>query len=563
MMRKNVSAERCEDTQPLLKAPNDPPPSPSAAQGGWSELDESSATTAPVSLEDALCVVDASGRHRKLVWMASAACCACGGMGGGMAPFLMDPISSEGQYSSWEKGAFASAIFTGMWVGSFAAGLADAIGPGRLMTLSLIGLLAGGATPVASTALAIVFSSRFLVGASLCITYQASNTYVAESVPTALRSSYLSSIHIAIAVGGILTTSLGVGAQAAEWSWRTLLALNTAPALIALAVIAPLVSRRESPRWVLVSKGPAAAERLLRTISRANGRAEGAVPSLRVEVATDGSGLVARSGASGRSELELSSVAPNATTQGEGDASAAAAPSPSLGDAGGGVHAAAATSPSTAVRIPAGQHPPRDTFSGGERLRELCRLWRLFAVGAVLAFSLNFGTKGSEIFLGDYVAELGVPSLKRGIYFATAFGKIGGDLVNIGLGTRLGRLRCLQMGYVGAALCTLALALPAVGRHAPLLVAAALLQGVFVDLLWCNVYIYLTERFPTTVRSTGFGVSMGLGRFGGVLSSGLGGVLPSKQTAFLIYGVALLSGAAVSLLLRVETAKLALVDASV
>ena len=56
---------------------------------------------------------------------------------------------------------------------------------------------------------------------------------------------------------------------------------------------------------------------------------------------------------------------------------------------------------------------------------------------------------------------------------------------------------------------------------------------------------------------------MGLGRFGGVLSSGLGGILSAhKQTAFLVYGISLLAGAAVALLLRVETARRTLVDSN-
>ena len=179
-----------------------------------------------------------------------------------MAPFLMEPIASEGNYSVWDSGALAAAMFAGMWVGSFAASLADVIGPGRLMLASLIGLLVGGLLPLGSVQVALALASRFVVGASLCVTYQSSNTYVAESVPTRLRSSYLSSLHIAIAVGGILTTSIGVGAQATDWSWRLLLLVNTVPTLLVLCCVAPVVARRESPRWVLISRGHAAAEGL-------------------------------------------------------------------------------------------------------------------------------------------------------------------------------------------------------------------------------------------------------------------------------------------------------------
>ena len=68
---------------------------------------------------------------------------------------------------------------------------------------------------------------------------------------------------------------------------------------------------------------------------------------------------------------------------------------------------------------------------------------------------------------------MGLPALKRGIYYATSFGKIGGDVLNMWLGPRIGRLRCLQIGFVGLSACTLALALPMMGRHASLLFFAA------------------------------------------------------------------------------------------
>ena len=53
-------------------------------------------------------------------------------------------------------------------------------------------------------------------------------------------------------------------------------------------------------------------------------------------------------------------------------------------------------------------------------------MWRLHATGALLSFGLNFGSKGSEIWVGVLVGELGQPQLKRSIYFATISGKIAG-----------------------------------------------------------------------------------------------------------------------------------------
>ena len=63
------------------------------------------------------------------------------------------------------------------------------------------------------------------------------------------------------------------------------------------------------------------------------------------------------------------------------------------------------------------------------------------------------------------------------------------------------------------------------------------------------------------VRSTGFGVAMGLGRSGGIVSSALGNLLPSMEMAFLFYAASFGVGACIAALPAVETAGRSLVDA--
>ena len=77
----------------------------------------------------------------------------------------------------------------------------------------------------------------------------------------------------------------------------------------------------------------------------------------------------------------------------------------------------------------------------------------------------------------------------------------------------------------------------------------------------CNVYIYFAEAFPTSVRSTAFGLLMGVGRTGGVVSTALGGVLPSIQLAFCTYAAAFALGGACVLCFTFETARKPLADA--
>ena len=72
----------------------------------------------------------------------------CGGMGGAIMPFLMEPIATEFSYASWERSVLASSQFVGMWIGSIVSGvIAGSAGPGRAMMLSLVGLTFGGVAP--------------------------------------------------------------------------------------------------------------------------------------------------------------------------------------------------------------------------------------------------------------------------------------------------------------------------------------------------------------------------------------------------------------------------------
>lgn len=127
---------------------------------------------------------------------------------------------------------------------------------------------------------------------------------------------------------------------------------------------------------------------------------------------------------------------------------------------------------------------------------------------------------------------------------------------------RWGRLRCLQVGYFGASVATLLLAAPTIEPSVSRLLLLGFLQGVFTDACWSTLYCWLSERFPSTVRNTGFGLSMGIGRAGGVVSSALGGVLQAegRQAAFLSFGLALALSGVVACLPQVETSRRALVD---
>lgn len=550
----------------------------------WTALDESTPSVA-VTLEQAMLIADAHGSHGRRVLGAALSACLCGGMGGAMSPFLLGPIAAEAGYEPWAKALFASSLFIGMWIGSFASSAGDLVGPGRLTMLALVSLIGGSVLPVASPSITVVFIARVTVGLSLVVIYQVANTYLAESVRTSVRGAYLSLLHVSIAVGGLAATAIAFAAQSGAWGWRALLLVNTAPAAVIAALITPFVLSHESPRWLLVSGADGACQCMLARIARSAGVA-GPLPPVTLQIA-DSKGVEIHTpvhapghAAGAREASDDPTSPPHARTapaaddfgdgtagvcSGDGGAVGASSSTRDGGTAGGGSGAGGSLGQARrrvggTPRTDGGTADGHRHFSLRERWRQLGAMWRLHVTGAVLSFCLNFGAKGSEIWVGTYVEGMGMPTLSVGIYFATISGKIFGDLLNMRLSRTLGRLRSLQLGYFGAAACTITLAMP--GVSAALLVISAFCQGLFADIIWCNIYMYLTERFPTTIRSTGFGVSMGIGRAGGVLSSALGGVLPSKHIAFVAFGTAFAVGGVAALCPRVETARRQLHDST-
>ena len=179
-------------------------------------------------------------------------------------------------------------------------------------------------------------------------------------------------------------------------------------------------------------------------------------------------------------------------------------------------------------------------------------------LGSLVCFTLNFGSKGAELWMGAYVTSIGLDSISRSVYFASQGGKIVGDLLNIRFSHRVGRLRALQLSFFGAGAALLAFCFVATP---PALLALAFLGTVCQDIVWCNVYMYLAEAYPTSVRNSAFGLVMGAGRFGGILSTALGGVLPSIRVAFVLQSVAFVVGGFLSCAFGLETSRRSLRDA--
>ena len=125
--------------------------------------------TPAIAMEEALGLADRTGWHHRRVCCTCLLSVACGGMGGAAAPFILGPVAREGLLGPAATGLLGSAMFIGMWVGSFVGGaVSDALGPGRTMAMAVAGLAFCGAAPAllpATAAFAVL--GRVAVGFSL------------------------------------------------------------------------------------------------------------------------------------------------------------------------------------------------------------------------------------------------------------------------------------------------------------------------------------------------------------------------------------------------------------
>ncbi|KAL3931243.1 MAG: hypothetical protein SGPRY_001203 [Prymnesium sp.] len=454
--------------------------------------------SAPLSIDEALAAADANGWFHRSVCVAVLLACFCGGMGGGVAPFLLSPVAAEADFSPWELAWLACSQFVGMWVGSLAGGLlCDACGPGRTMASSLPPLAAGSLLPLlqalplslsqlspssplsllspfsrVSPFLLLLIGGRLCVGASIVICFQAANTYVAETCPTPLRGLYMSLLHIGIATGGLASCALALTLPAEQW--RLLLFFNAIPTLLAASPLLLFACRRESPREV------------------------------------------------------------------------------------GNLHAGKRKA---------------EVVGFVSRLRTLLHssLRRNLGLGMVVAFMLvrnephtplpspfNFGHKGAEAWTASYIERLNQPQLARLSGMATMLGKVAGDLISSHrISANLGRIRMLRWSFVACA----GLLLLFVRLSSAILVTCIMFAfGLFSDIIWCNIYMLLAELFPTSIRSSAFGIVLCIGRSGGVFSSALGGLVPDMKALFCLFAASFACGGLMVGLLPDDTSRLPLPD---
>jgi MFS family permease len=165
--------------------------------------------------------------------------------------------------------------------------------------------------------------------------------------------------------------------------------------------------------------------------------------------------------------------------------------------------------------------PPQPFFG---QITELLTVypWRVL-LGCLLDLSEAFGFYGMFTFItlavlpAVHISVFQVPWF----YFLGNVGALAGGLSMLLVIDRLGRKITVPSFYVLAAITAVLLA-PATFTHSGLMVLLAfMVANFFVTGAWTSAYPTFSEIFPTHLRSTGIGLSVGVGRIGAIASGPL------------------------------------------
>ncbi len=162
--------------------------------------------------------------------------------------------------------------------------------------------------------------------------------------------------------------------------------------------------------------------------------------------------------------------------------------------------------------------------SGRSRLAQLWVGHRgRLVFGMVLDFSEAAGYYGLYTAMSIFVfssatGTVPVSDANLPVYFliANLGALLGGIVVSFGL-DRLGRKPTVTFSYLLAALSMLGVAAAAGTGSAGAVLAAFTVAAFFATCAWVSAYPTFSELFPTHLRATGVGASVGVGRIGAVI----------------------------------------------
>lgn len=210
--------------------------------------------------------------------------------------------------------------------------------------------------------------------------------------------------------------------------------------------------------------------------------------------------------------------------------------------------------------------PLNEIFSASLFARTTLPLWAIF-------FWLNYASYGLSMWLKSYLGRLGMSEIVRDVYIFFAIGKALGVAFCAFFIENLPRRHALAVAFTGAGVFTFAAVMSQGGEEVAnsslievtgntwvlLFFSAA---AFFEEAAWGVVYTYSVEVYPSSIRATGSGVAMAVGRMGGIIATSIGKTLMEEDPRLPFYLVALafLLSAVAALVARVETQGIKLAD---
>jgi MFS family permease len=185
----------------------------------------------------------------------------------------------------------------------------------------------------------------------------------------------------------------------------------------------------------------------------------------------------------------------------------------------------------TTLPVPAPVAVTRRAKQQGSAMRQLLRGYPArLALGAMLDFAEASGYYGLFAFLPLVVLpalHLTATQLPL-FYLAGSVGALFGGLAASLLLDRCGRYATVTSFYLLTALATIALAL-ATTFGAGVLMAGFALVNLLATGSWIAAYPTFSELFPTSLRASGIGASVAVGRIGAILSPFLVGAIGARS----------------------------------
>jgi len=196
----------------------------------------------------------------------------------------------------------------------------------------------------------------------------------------------------------------------------------------------------------------------------------------------------------------------------------------------------------------AARHPRFADLFSRDYARRVVQTWSLW-------FLSNFVGIAFSVWLPTIYATIYHIQLTRTLLytFIVAGTGVAGRIVAFALVDRVGRKPLIVLGYGTAGIA--ALLFTAANTEASLL-SVAILFAFFADIGALGMTVYTPEVYPLRIRGIATAGAMGVGRFGGMLSPFVVGVLVGAgniTAVWILMGTCLLAAAALSLWLAYET----------